>query len=415
MKIVYNLAIRIYVLLIKAASRINPKAKLWVEGRKLPLPDLSKDPRKKIWFHCASLGEFEQGRPLIEKFRNDFPEWVIVLTFFSPSGYEVRKNYKSADHVLYLPADTSSQAINYLDRISPSIAVFVKYEFWFNYISELKKRNIDLYLVSAIFRDEQYFFSWWSGWFREKLKYYTHIFVQDVASSKLLSAHDIPSTISGDTRFDRVFEIARSASEIPLIKMFKNNGHLIVAGSTWEEDENILIPFMLQDFSDKDNLKMIIAPHEIDEEHLSKIELAAGDNILRFSKATSENISLYSILLIDNIGMLSSLYRYADVAYVGGGFGKGIHNTLEPAAYGIPVVFGNNFEKFAEAVRMVEKGAAYVVTSIRTFNEIINNLFLKEEIRHEAGRTAGIFVRENTGATDKILNYIKKSLNKKAP
>lgn len=419
MRVFYSLGIFFYGILIRLASITNSKAKLWVNGRKNLFGNLEsaikKDAKPIIWFHCASLGEFEQGRPLMERIRKEHPEFRILLTFFSPSGYEVRKNYAGADVITYMPLDTKSNARRFLDIVNPKLVVFVKYEFWLNHLEEISKRNIPHYLISAIFRDDQIFFKGHGGIFRDALKNYTHIFTQNEESLKLISNLGINNaSVAGDTRFDRVSEIAASAKEIPIAESFSRNANVIVAGSTWKADEDHLFPAMKKHFIA--GWKMIIAPHEISEDRISSIENSVGierSKIVRFSKANAESLDNAQVLIIDNIGMLSSLYRYGSIAYIGGGFGKSIHNTLEAAVYGIPVVFGPAFGKFQEAKDLVDCKGGFAVheghdpDQKTDINVVLNELLTQSQIRLDAGIRAADYVKANVGATAKILSKLE--------
>jgi 3-deoxy-D-manno-octulosonic-acid transferase len=349
MRAFYSLSIFFYGIILRIATLFHTKARLWVRGRRNLFAELETKIKSSsqpvVWFHCASLGEFEQGRPLMEEFKRRNPSYKILLTFFSPSGFEVRKNYPGADIICYLPLDTPANAKRFVSLVNPSLVFFVKYEFWLNTLGEIRRKNIPHFLVSGIFRPDQIFFKSHGGIFREALKGFTFLFTQEKNSVELLKSIGITNVIAaGDTRFDRVMEIASAAKEIPLAKLFSGtDGKTIVAGSTWPQDEELLFPVISAEL--KKDWKIIIAPHELGETHLTAIENGlqnAGIEkqfITRFSKANEATITTFKVLLIDNIGMLSSLYRYGNIAYIGGGFGKSIHNTLEAAVYGIPVVF----------------------------------------------------------------------------
>ena len=359
-----------------------------------------------IWFHAASLGEFEQGRPLIEKIKAQDPQCKILLTFFSPSGYEVRKNYPLADVICYLPFDTRRRVREFLDLAQPSVAIFIKYEFWANYLFELKRREIPTYIISAIFRPEQPFFRWYGAPFRALLHCYTHLYIQDDASKQLLEKAGIQGnvTVTGDTRYDRVWEIRRAAKEIPEVESLlqATDGERVrtlVAGSSWPQDEEILIPY----FNARPELKLIIAPHEIHEEHLRSIEAMLKRPALRLSAARGKDLRDYSCLIIDCFGLLSSVYRYGEIAYIGGGFGVGIHNTLEAAVYDIPVIFGPEYRKFREACDLVECGGGFAVHSKSEFTAKMDELLSMPDHLRAAGKASGALVRQNIGATEKIL------------
>ena len=405
MNVFYNLAIYLYGFFIHCASFFNEKAALWVKGRKdweAKLKSVLQGSNAVIWFHCASLGEFEQGRPLIEKIKIKYPQSKILLTFFSPSGYEIRKNYSGADVVFYLPLDTVYNARTFIDIVKPERVFFVKYEFWFNYLRELKNRNIPTYLISAIFRREQHFFSSIGKWSRQGLDTYKHIFVQDENSLSLLNEFGYNNVIvAGDTRFDRVNKLVVQAKKYDLMQVFKGEIPLVVAGSTWQADEDILASISLANF------KLIIAPHEISESNLGSLMQKFSQYYpVRYSEANDASLKNARVLIIDNIGMLSSLYGYASIAYIGGGFGKGIHNVLEAAAYGMPVLFGPNYQKFQEAVELIQLKAAYSVNSTEELKEKLN-LFLNDSVLlKETSLVSKKYVEQKTGATDIILNVV---------
>ncbi len=385
----------------------NSKAKLWVTGRakqELALRQakykIQNTKYKIIWFHCASLGEFEQARPLIEAIKLN-PKSIIVLTFFSPSGYEIRKNYQSADYIFYLPIDTLSNARKFIETINPTAVFFVKYEFWFNYLQELKRKNIPTYLVIGIFRENHYFFKVYSSWFRKQLKCFTHFFLQDEKSVELLKSIGYTNTtFAGDTRFDRVADIAANIKSFPLIEQFKQDKKILIAGSSWREDEDIIAQFKLG------SLKLIIAPHEIDENHIKSIlELFKSSTIVRYSQANEVNVKAAEGMIIDNIGMLSSLYQYGAIAYIGGGFGKGIHNILEAATFGLPTIFGPNYQKFNEAKELIHLGGAFSITNHTEFENTMQLLSDKSVLK-TASHQSKQYVQNRVGATSKILNSI---------
>jgi len=416
MKFLYALGIFSYGIAIRIASLFSTKAKLWVSGRRNLFKNLQREISKGkgpiIWFHCASLGEFEQGRPLIEKIKAQKPDHRILLTFFSPSGYEVRKNYNGADFVTYIPIDTKSNAKRFLEIVNPVAAVFVKYEFWLNHLEELSIRKIPHYLVAAIFRDDQIFFKNRGRIFRRCLLNYTHIFTQNSESKSLIQNIGVKNvTVAGDTRFDRVKEIASHSKSIELAAAFTGESRkVLVAGSTWNSDEEHLFPVLNPHLSA--GWKLIIAPHEIGTARVNEIirslenlKLQRND-IIRFSEATENNVHSAKVLIIDNIGMLSSLYRYGSVAYIGGGFGKSIHNTLEAAVYSVPVVFGPAFGKFNEAIQLIQCGGGYGVHSSAELKTALDQLLENEMLRDESGTKAGNYVNVNTGATEKILSVM---------
>ena len=412
MRFLYNISIYSYYFAIHIASIFNPKAKLWVRGRKnifeiLKSKIQNSESDNIIWFHCASLGEFEQGRPLIEKYKIRYPASKILLTFFSPSGYEIRKNYSGADHIFYLPIDTPSNAKKFIEIVKPSAVFFVKYEFWFNYLNELKNKNIPTYLVSGIFREDHYFFKSSGIWFRKQLNCFTHFFLQDERSQELLNSIDYKNTtITGDTRFDRVFEVSKNVREIDLVKQFVDGKKIIIAGSTWGGDEEMISNYFTNDRQLSTNYQLIIAPHEIDEAHINSIiQQFNNSKCLRYSKANESNIKEAQVLIIDNIGMLSSLYQYGMVAFIGGGFGKGIHNILEAATFGLPVIFGPNYQKFAEAKELIKLGGAFSIHDISEFEKTMS-LLNDEQVLKTASQISRMYVQGRIGASDKILNAI---------
>jgi len=407
---IYNLAIRLYVFAIRLSALAgNKKAAFWINGRKNWREKMRQDLRpgeNRIWFHCSSLGEFEQARPVMEKLKSDHAEIKIVLTFFSPSGYEIRKSYGGADYVFYLPADTSGNAKAFVELVNPTSVFFTKYEYWHHYFHCLKEKKIPLYMVSAIFRNGDRFFKWYGGFFRAMLKCVTHFFVQEKESQRLLSEIGFTNvTVAGDTRFDRVVQAASAPKEISIAKKFSEQGMVLVAGSTWDADEKLLAELFK---SCGGKLKMIIAPHEISESRIKEVTgIFSLAKTALFSTASEATVAQADILVIDNIGMLSSLYRYGSMAYVGGGFGKGIHNTLEAGVFGIPVFFGPTFEKFNEAKELIACGGGYSVGSAEEFSAQMKRFLENENDRIERGNAAGNYVRSNAGATDKILGLLK--------
>jgi len=404
MILLYNLSIQMYVILIKIFSLFNQKAKFWVDGRKNWQQNLSENISKSdkvIWFHAASLGEFEQGRPLIEKIKIDNPEYKILLTFFSPSGYEVRKNYDGADYICYLPADTKANARKFVDIVSPEKVYFIKYEFWHHYLNELKKRNVNTYVISAIFRVNQIFFKWYGGFHRKILTAFTHFFVQNEMSKDLLNKIGFSEvSVVGDTRFDRVAELAKEAKELPIVEKFKQGKQILIAGSTWPKDEEILVKYINE--SD-DKVKFIIAPHEVDESHVVKILSGIKKSVVRYTQADEETISESQVLVVDCIGVLSSMYRYGELAYIGGGFGVGIHNTLEAATYGMPILFGPNYAKFQEAKDLISLNAAFSYSIYNDFEQKFTQLFSDSVILKNTSKNASNYVDKNIGACSQIL------------
>lgn len=402
---IYNLAIQLYVFGIRLASLTgNQKARSWIEGRgnwRSRMKEVLKPGEKRIWFHCSSLGEFEQGRPVMENIKARHPELKIVLTFFSPSGYEVRKNYGGADYIFYMPADTRANADDFIELVNPVKTFFTKYEYWYHYFHQLKRRGVPLYMISAIFRPGDRFFKWYGGFFRKMLKCITRFFVQDERSSQLLKDAGFENVIvAGDTRFDRVVEVAKDSKDILLAKRFSEGQKVIVAGSTWADDERALAGALRSIGS---GMKLIIAPHEVNASRISEINNTfSGFNVLPFSMAGESTLLSCDVLLIDNIGLLSSLFRYGTMAYIGGGFGKGIHNTLEAAVYGIPVIFGPNHSKFIEAKELIGLGAAFSVKSSEDLRSQLDNLFSSGDLYSKAGKAAAEYVRSRSGATFKI-------------
>ena len=360
------------------------------------------------WFHAASLGEFEQGRPIIEEFRKIYPEKKILLTFFSPSGYEVRKDYEGADIVAYLPIDTPTNARRFLRTIRPSVAFFIKYEFWYNYLHILRHRNVPVYSVSSIFRPDQIFFKWYGRQYRNVLNCFTHFFVQNDESKRLLHSVGIDNVdITGDTRFDRVMHIAHQSKEVKVVEDFADGHKIFVAGSSWQPDEKIFIPY----FSDKRDWKMVIAPHVIDDSHIQQIiELLPGKRVLRYSKISegeTELLKQADVLIIDCFGLLSSIYKYGDVAYVGGGFGVGIHNLPEAAVWNIPVIFGPNNQKFKEAQELKQCGGGFEICNADDFAFVMNRFIAEPLALRQAADAAGQYVKLHSGATDRLLQLVQ--------
>lgn len=409
MRFLYNIFIWIYGAAIGVVAFFNNKAALWVNGRKNIFSrielDLKKDERL-FWFHCASLGEFEQGRPLIEKIKKNNPEIKIFLTFFSPSGYEIRKEYAYADYVFYLPADTPANAKRFVKLLKPEMAFFVKYEFWFNYISQLKKNKVPLYLVSGVFRTEQHFFKPWGRWFRKQLGNYSFFFLQDEKSAQLLKQIGLENLmVTGDSRFDRVNEILNNKTDFPIIKKFRDGKRLLCAGSSWPPDEEIILSYFK---TEKPRLKLIIAPHDIGKKHIEEIKSKfKGLKTILYSEAINgEETKDKDVLIIDSIGLLNAVYRYADIAYIGGGFGVGIHNLLEPAVYGIPVLYGPNHKHFREAVEMSQNQGGFPIEDKEDFRRIMNQLLNDENFYNENAKNAAGYITKNTGATQLIFRKV---------
>jgi len=402
----YNLAIGIYDLIVHIMAPFSRKPRKMMKGHwvvyELLRQQIEKDARY-IWFHAASLGEFEQGRPLIEKIRAKYPDYKILLTFFSPSGYEVRKNYRGADVVCYLPFDKPRNVKKFLDISNPVMAFFIKYEFWKNYLDELNKRRIPVYSVSSIFRKDQIFFKWYGGTYRNVLKNFDYLFVQNEASRRFLSKIGINKvTVVGDTRFDRVLQIREEAKELPLVEKFKGDSFTLVAGSSWGPDEDLFLEY----FNTHPEMKLIIAPHVIDENHLVEIISKLKRPYVRYTRADELNVQKADCLIIYCFGLLSSIYRYGEVAYIGGGFGVGIHNTLEAAVYGIPVVFGPKYHKFMEAKQLIEAQGAFSISNYEELGSLFDRFLTDEHFHRETGSNAGFYVTNNAGATDKVLSMI---------
>lgn len=414
----YTLGIHLYSLAIAFFSLFHRKARTMRLGQWRTNATLRKQidsNERYIWFHAASLGEFEQGRPVLERIRAEYPDYKILLTFFSPSGYEVKKDYDCADVVCYLPLDTPFSVNKFLSLANPVIAIFIKYEFWGNYLSELKRRDIPVYVISAIFRPGQWFFRWYGRHFLKFIHCFTHLYVQDEASRTLLAKYGITNTsVCGDTRFDRVLEVQSHAREIPLIDTFvKQQGGekrlTLIAGSSWPSDEEVFIPY----FNAHPEIRLIIAPHEIHREHLQSIESLLKRPFIRLSEANEENLADKDCVIIDSFGLLSSIYRYGELAYIGGGFiSSGIHNTLEAAVYDIPVIFGPEYEKFKEACNLLEIGGGFLINNSTDFAEKMDELLADPSLITSAGKIAGEYVRGNAGTTEKIMNDLKDILRK---
>ena len=410
--ILYSFIIRLVQFLYRTAALFHNKARQFVTGRKGLLDKLKnaigENTQPLVWIHCASLGEFEQGRPIIEALKNQDSSVKILLTFFSPSGYEVRKNYTRADYIFYLPWDTGYNATQFVDITNPALAIFIKYEFWYNYTRVLKKKGIPIVSASSIFRPDQIYFKWYGSFFRGILKNFTHFFVQTPQSIELLNQIGITqTTLAGDTRFDRVFEVTQQVAEIDIARRFKGNEKTMVVGSLWPEDFEVLALFINEH---QHSLKFILAPHEISERFMTQIEESLTVKTIRYSSAT-DNPENYSVLIIDNIGMLSKLYRYGEFAYVGGAFGKGLHNILEAACYGIPIFFGNlNYQKSQESTDLIMAGGAFAIgdyLDLKKDFELLNN---KPESFLLACEVTRSYVKENLGATAKIVSYCNKFL-----
>ena len=406
MRLLYNTGVQLYFVAIYFVSFFNKKAKLWINGRKNQSLIRYED---SIWFHFASLGEFEQGRPVLEEMRTAYPDNKIVVTFFSPSGYQVKKDTPLANAVYYLPLDTEKNAREFLNAINPKIVIFTKYEYWYHFFNETHKRGIPLYVISAIFRPEQVFFKWYGSLHRQMLGFVSRFFVQDENSKHLLQTLNITNVdISGDTRFDRVWANAQHPKANPVIEEFKNGRKIFIAGSTWPEDEKLLISLI----SHYPGWKFIFAPHEVEKEKIRKlVRLLPPQSTVRYTKIATLAPLLKNIhyLVIDNIGQLSSLYQYADIAYIGGGFGAGIHNTLEAAAFGRPVIFGPNYSRFKEANDLIKLKAAFSITSEKQLHAITDLLVTDAEFYAFAAGKSLDYVQSNIGATGIIVNYLKEN------
>lgn len=418
---IYNIVIYFVLWGIAIASLFNEKVRKMWRGEREAFKILKQkvDPNAKyIWFHAASLGEFEQGRPLMERIRKDNPQYKILLTFYSPSGYEVRKNYEGADIICYMPVDTRLNAIRFLRLVRPVMAFFIKYEFWSNFLHILKHRNIPTYSVSSIFREDQVFFKWYGRSYAGVLKCFTRFFVQNEESKRLLEGIGITAVdVVGDTRFDRVLQIKEAAKQLPICEAFRtgvassqsadvphHDFKVFVAGSSWPPDENIFIPF----FNEHKDWRLLIAPHVIAEEHLKLIlSLIKGKKVVRYTQTTPEEAAEADVLIIDCFGLLSSMYNYGDVAYIGGGFGVGIHNTLEAAVWNMPVIFGPNNKKFQEAQGLLKSGGGFEINTYEDFSGLMSSLMNDEIFLKQAGDKAGAFVAHLAGATDKVLASVK--------
>lgn len=408
MLFLYNLIVQIAGFLLKIIALFSPKMKLFVDGRKLVFPILEqkiKPTDKTIWFHAASLGEYEQGLPVIEKIKEAFPLHKIVVTFFSPSGYEVRKNNTVAEVTIYLPLDTKKNAQQFLKLVHPDLVFFIKYEYWPNYLAELKKRQTKTYLISGILRENQLFFKWYGGFYREALNTFDYFFVQNENSKKLLLGLGKTNVaVSGDTRFDRVATILEKDNSLDFISQFKDNTLTIVVGSSWPKDENLLVDFIN---SNTLNVKFIIAPHNVKAEQIQQLQNSITKKTVLFTEKENKNLADYEVFIIDTMGILTKIYSYADIAYVGGGFGNpGVHNLLEPATFGVPIVIGPNYSHFAEATALVNMEASLSIANNTELNKVFRNLILDDSLRQEKGLLCETFVQMNKGATAIILKYI---------
>lgn len=411
MRMIYNSMVVFASYILRILAVFHKKTDLFIKGRKSVFSFLKSKVApddQAFWFHCASLGEFEQGRPVIEKLKKEFPNCKLVLTFFSPSGYEVRKNYKGADVVCYLPLDTRANAEKFVKIVNPAMAVFVKYEFWPNYLQALKKYSVPTILVSGIFRKEQVFFQWYGAWMRKKLQSFSHFFLQDENSSKLLSSIGFKNhEVIGDTRFDRVYEILKEDNRLHFIDEFKHDKFTIVAGSTWKEDEELLVHYINNVASPEE--KFIIAPHNIKAEGIVRLKEELQVPTVLYSQKENKHLKECQVFIIDTIGILTKIYSFADIAYVGGGYTKsGIHNILEPATFGIPVVIGPNYKKFKEAEDLILLKACEATSNQEEVNHILTVLKTNRELRLHKGEAALHYIEQSLGASDKITAYIEK-------
>ncbi len=414
MSFFYNILVYIAGFALNIIAIFNKKIRLFVEGRKGVFEKLESNidsHDKIIWFHCASLGEFEQGRPIIEKIKPQYSNHKILVTFFSPSGYEIRKDYAIADLVTYLPLDTKKNAKRFLQIVNPKIAIFVKYEFWPNLLKQLKENEVKTILVSGIFRKEQSFFKGYGNWMRNSLQTFDHFFVQNKSSKELLKQIGFTNvTVSGDTRFDRVKDITKQDNTLEFAEQFKDKKVVLVAGSTWPKDEELLVDYI--NTKADSNQKFIIAPHNIHVNEIAKLKASILKETVLYSEINNKELNTYQVLIIDTIGLLSKIYNYADITYVGGGFGTGIHNILEPATFEVPIIIGPNYHKFNEAKELVNLEACSVIMNSSELKNELSSLFTDSSGRKSKGKTARNYIIDNVGATDSIVNYLDKSISK---
>ncbi len=403
--LVYDIIISIYDLGIRVFSLFNAKAKILRRGRKNTLEAIKtlRLSEKTIWFHCASLGEFEQGRPVIEALKKKDPDQKIVLTFFSPSGFEVRKDYEFADYIFYLPSDKKRRVKKFVDAVNPSHVLFVKYEFWYHYLQYLNSKNINVYIISALFRKEHVFFKWYGRRYSKLLFFFTRLFVQDQESADLLQSVGVKNyVVAGDTRFDRVYEIAQQAKEYELLEQFSKDSVVLVGGSTWPSGEKLIAEFL----KTNKEIKVLLAPHEIHEEHIKQIEDMLPVTSGRYTKSEGVDMESLRVLIVDTMGMLSSMYKYGNFAYIGGGFGSGIHNTLEASTFGLPVIFGPNYKKYQEACDLIDRHAGFNITNQDDFNRIVNDLLENQNLYKQSSQAALAYVSAMRGSTELIINDI---------
>lgn len=412
MQVIYNIFVFFYGKAIWLASVFNPKARQWMLGRRNLLEKIALEldhEAQHIWFHCASSGEFEQGRPVIEKFKADNPGIKVVVTFYSPSGFEMRKNYPLADHVFYMPLDTPFQARRFVEYVNPSMAVFVKYEYWFNHLNALHEKKIPVIFISAIFRKNQMFFKWWGGWFRKQLKKITYFFVQDKTSQTMLYEIDIRNVVvSGDTRFDRVFQISKNPPSFERVEKFIQGSVIFLGGSTWPADDELIVSLINKDTND---IRFILVPHEIHDTYTNKLMQQIEKPVVKYSSYDEKAFMEAKVLIVDQMGMLSGLYQYASMAYIGGGFGKGIHNILEAATFGMPVVFGPNYKKFAEATELIYYGGAFPVTNKADLEQVYLKLLGNYELLKQSSDVAREYVNMKRGATKTIIVFLNTIFN----
>ena len=409
MHAIYSFLVLLAWFFLKLIALFNPKIKLFVNGRRNVLPTLEKSISKNdkvIWMHVASLGEYEQGLPILEKLKQDYPRHKLLLTFFSPSGFEVRKDSNVADVITYLPLDTISNASKFIDVVRPEMVLFIKYEIWPNYLNILNKKKIPTFLISALFSKKQPYFKWYGGFMRKSLKTFYHLFVQDENSKELLESIGIFNTsVTGDTRFDRVSEILSQDNSLGFMDSFKQNKPLFVAGSSWPEDEELIVDFIN---NSGENLKYVIAPHNIKKEHINTLKKSISKNTLLYTEIANQNMIDFEVLIIDTIGLLTKIYSYADIAYVGGAFKTGLHNTLEPAVYGIPIITGPNYKGFKEAEDLVERGGILISNNKEEFSSSLKNLINNTNLQEATGAVTKNYVSSNTGATKQIMMHLQK-------
>jgi 3-deoxy-D-manno-octulosonic-acid transferase len=412
MSYIYNTGIYFYYLAIRLASVFNRKARLWINGRRNLLDNiaLSLDQESDyVWVHCASLGEFEQGRPVIEKFKKENPGYKIILTFFSASGYENKKNYKGADYVCYMPLDTAANAERFVRYVNPRVAIFVKYEYWYNHLQSLYDKKIPVIFISSIFIKSQHFFRFYGKWFRKKLEKVTYFFVQNKESQDLLYSIGIHNVVvSGDTRFDRVYEISKNPDRYPMVESFIQGSVIFVAGSTWPKDDDVLVPLINKKLK---GLKYILVPHEIDHGYIKDLSKRIEGKVVTYSQQDAETFAEADVLIVDSVGMLSSLYQYASIAFIGGGFGKGIHNSLEAAVFGMPVVFGPNYERFAEARELLQLGGAFSIKNKEELELVVSKVFGDYMLLSYISDISKKFVEQKKGATETIMLFVNTIVN----